>query len=187
MDKALWKSTVRVITPSREARGRIPVDQSGAWFNSEPDHGYLHHPWDGLRMYTRSWLQKYVWAHTARGDDTFFSQLRNTSVDPNNEGRRDVTSAPAWWVLPCASTHASSSSMKHVSRSKLLGTCQTRKRLCSEALAITTTKASDQPSRVLRQSQACGKCLSRVVLLLRSPQSHQTRAFNHTETERVLR
>ena len=185
MDKALWESTVRVITPSRETRSKIMTRVAlGSTQNQTTASSTI----PGMVCEcTRSWLQRWVWAHTARGDDTFFSQLRNTSVDPNNEGSRDVTSAPAWWVLPCASTHASSSSLKHVSLPKLLGTCQTRKWLCTEAPAFTTTKEPDQPSRVLWQSQACGKCLSRVVLLLRSPQSHQTRTFNHTETERVLR
>ena len=66
IDQTLWKGTLRVITPSREARGRIPVDQSGAWLNSEPDHGYLHHPWDGLRLHTFMVAKIGVGAHRTR-------------------------------------------------------------------------------------------------------------------------
>ena len=41
-------------------------DQSGSWFNSEPDHGFLHHPWDGLRLHTVMVAKMGVGAHRTR-------------------------------------------------------------------------------------------------------------------------
>ena len=105
---------------------KIPELQSGnCFFNSEPRFVHYHQP---LMAYEYAHVHECVvtsmeCVRTPHTLMTHFLRMFETQLEIRTTKRRHAINASALCVLPCATAHARRSSWRHVSHSKLLGTC----------------------------------------------------------------